>query len=283
MTQAFVGHPVGARSAQSATGAEDRIESAYRFLLGDLMPFGRRALIRLEHGGEDDSNEHYETVTYWYGLPAASLIRTDELAVGDARSERRHHYASPSASAPYEIRSRYEWGPDTLNGMEIYPASTDRGRSMSGQSEFTLQIAPHNLGVMLRRKLDYAFPNQRAEVFVADSGQPQAHWQSAGVWYLAGSNTTVFSFGGLQHGGHWGPEHELGPTDHLVQSSNRRFRDDEFLIPRALTQGRSALRLRIRFTPVSTPLFPGRAPPPLAWSEIRYSAYSYVLPDFHPQ
>ena len=50
---------------------EDKIESAYRFLLADLMPFGKNARIRLEHGGTDQSTEHYETVTYWYGLPSA--------------------------------------------------------------------------------------------------------------------------------------------------------------------------------------------------------------------
>jgi hypothetical protein len=280
MTLAFVGHPVGARSPDSAVSAEDRIESAYRFLLADLMPFGSSAVIRLEHGGENESSEHYETVTYWYGLPAASLIKTDELAVGDERSEARHHYVSADASEPYAITSRYEWGPDTQNGTEIYPATTDHGRTVRSQSEFTLRIAADNRGVMLRRKLDYALPNQRAEVYVADPAHLQSGWNNAGIWYLAGSSTTVFSFGGMHPGDPWGPDYELGPTDHLVQTSNRRFRDDEFLLPRRLTQGRSVIRVRIRFTPVTIPLFPGRALPPLGWSELRYSAYSYRLPDF---
>jgi hypothetical protein len=280
MTLAFVGHPVGAMSPESAVGPEDRIESAYRFLLADMMPFGSSALIRLEHGGENESTEHYESVTYWYGLPAASLIKTDELAVGNAQSETRHHYVSRDASEPYEITSRYEWGPDTLNGMEIYPATTDHGRSTTTESEFTLRIAPDNLGVMLRRKLDYAFPNQRAEVYVEDAVNPTSGWKSAGVWYLAGSNTTVFSFGGMHRGDRWGPDSELGATEHVVQTSNRRFRDDEFLLPRLLTRGHSTIRIRIRFTPVKIPLFPGRALPPLAWSEIRYAAYSFRLPDF---
>ena len=70
------------------------------------------------------SPEHYETVTYWYGLPAASLIKTDELRIGDASSEQQHGYSSPQASAPYEITSRYEWGPDTSNGAELYPAES---------------------------------------------------------------------------------------------------------------------------------------------------------------
>ena len=264
MTIPFAGHPLGVKSPQEAARAEDKLESAYRFLLADLMPFGKNARIQLEHGGVNESTQHYETVTYWYGLPAASLIQTDQLVVGDEASEREHRYSSPEASAPYEITSRYEWGPDTVKGQEIYPAETDRGRTTKTASEFTVKIDPRNLGVMLRRKLDYSFPNQRAEVFV--DGKP------AGVWYLAGSNTCVFSNPG---GGK-----ELGPTQHVVQTSNRRFRDDEFLLPRALTAGKAAIRVRVKFTPVEVPLYPGYPMAELAWSEMRYTAYSFVMPGF---
>jgi hypothetical protein len=60
-------------------------------------------------------------------------------------------------------------------------------------------------------------------------------------------------------------------TAQPAADSNRRFRDDEFLIPRDRTQGQSAIRVRVRFTPVKRPLFPGHPPPELAWSEIRYT------------
>ena len=60
---------------------------------------------------------------------------------------------------------------------------------------------------------------------------------------------------------------------------DRRFRDDEFLLPRALTEGCSAIRIRVQFTPVKRPLFPGRPVAELAWSEIRYSAYCFVMPE----
>ena len=385
MTLAFAGHPVGARSPSEALSPEDKIESAYRFLLADLMPFGKNALIRLEHGGEDDSGEHYETVTYWYGLPAASLIKTDDLAVGDAHSEARHHYLSAEASKPYALTSRYEWGPDHLRGIEIYPASTDRGRTTRTESAFTLKIDPRNVGVMLRRKLDYAYANQRAEVYIRDARDRSAEWKLAGIWYTAGCNTAVGSNGGtgtrsrlfdalrkqldradsfrtrtenkgdspdatdfLQYADTLGAtmartrawpavdqlvtlhehtrsfidaakgdrrrllsrglidyansldadlnafltagyqpksnssveSHELGPTEHIVITSNRRFRDDEFLVPRALTQGRSAIRIRVKFTPVSIPLFPGHPFPESSWSEMHYAAYSVVMPEF---
>ncbi len=273
MTLPFAGHPVGARNELEARNDEDKIESAYRFLLADLMPFGRNAVIRLEHGGENQSAEHYRAVTYWYGLPGASLVKSDELQLGDPQSEAAHQYHSPEASAPYEIASRYEWGVDTLDGKEIYPAHTDRGRKTTGASEFTLQLEPKNFGVLLRRKLDYQFPNQRAEVFVAEAGRATSKWRPAGVWYLAGANTCVYS----------NPKAELGATEHHVQTSNRRFRDDEFLIPRRLTEGKRAIRVRVEFTPVRQPLFPGYPVPELAWSEIKYTAYCFVLPQFGGQ
>jgi hypothetical protein len=261
MTLPFVGHPVGAHSPQDAKDDLDKIESAYRFLLADLMPFGKNALIRLEHGGRDESTEHYQTVAYWYGAPCATLVKTDELKVGVPASEAAHNYVSPEASTPYEITSRYEWGVDS------FPAHTDYGRKTVGSSEFTLKLNTRNIGVLLRRKLDYAFPNQRAEVFVADK---RGAWISAGLWYLAGANTCVYS----------NPKDELGSTEHNVQTSNRRFRDDEFLVPRNLTEGQSAIRIRVKFTPVRIPLFPGHPLAELAWSEIRYDAYCFMLPDW---
>jgi hypothetical protein len=298
MTLPFAGHPVGARNIAEAKNDEDKIQSAYRFLLADLMPFGKNAVIRLEHGGQNESTEHYQAVTYWYGAPAASLVKTDELKVGDPASEQAHRYASPDASEPYEITSRYEWGVDTLapnktviagsaktsvasdpsiskekpGSLIIYPEQTDHGRTTKGTTQFRLKIKGENLGVLLRRKLDYSFPNQRAEVFVADGANEDSKqkWERAGIWYLAGSNTCIYS----------NPPDELGATEHIVQTSNRRFRDDEFLLPLKLTKGRSSIYVKITFIPVMTPLFPGYPLASLAWSEIRYDAYCFVMPEW---
>src|SRR5205814_1253968 len=120
------------------------IESAYRFLLSDLMPFGKNALIRLEHGGTNDSNEHYETLAYWYGSPAASLVKTDTLDVSNGTSRKQHSYESPTKVA-YKIASHYEQG----------PVHSEIALLSRGSSEFKLQLTPDNLGVLLRRKLDY--------------------------------------------------------------------------------------------------------------------------------
>ncbi len=151
MTLPLAGHPVGAVHATTAVNAEDLIESAYRFLVADAMPFGRNARIQLEHGGENDSTEHYRTVTYWYGRPGACLVPTDWLDVGDTADEARHGYASPEAPTIDTLTSRYELGPDTLrDGTPVYPERTDTGRHTRGTSEFTLAIDPDNRGVLLR-------------------------------------------------------------------------------------------------------------------------------------
>jgi D-arabinan exo alpha-(1,3)/(1,5)-arabinofuranosidase (non-reducing end) len=266
MTLPLVGHPVGARNPKVAVNDEDKIESAYRFLLADLMPFGKNALIRMEHGGTDGSTEHYETIAYWYGLPSPSLIETDRLQIGDLAEEHAHGYRSPQASAPYTLSSRYEWGVDTFNGKEVFPETQDTGRTTTTASEFHLHIRADNLGVLIRRKLDYSFPNQRAEVYIA--ANPKLGWKFAGIWYLAGSNSCVYSH----------PRSELGLAEHTVETSNRRFRDDEFLVPRILTHGKKAIWIRIKFTPVNRPLYPGYPLAQQAWSEIRYTAYSFVVP-----
>jgi hypothetical protein len=278
MSLPFAGHPVGPLppcqhspsnadcGSKNRSNPDSQIESAYRFLLGDLMPFGRRAIIRMEHGGLNESTEHYETVAYWYGLPSPSLVKTDRLAIGNQSEETSHHYNSPDATAPYTIESRYEWGVDHFDHKVIYPPQQATGRTTKGTSQFELRLRADNLGVLLRRKLDYYFPNQRARVFVADS--PNARWKYAGIWYLAGSNTVVYS----------NPSAELAKSEHIVERSNRRFRDDEFLIARDLTRGKKKIWVRIQSAPVNKPLYPRQPPGDQAWSEIEYTAYCFVLP-----
>jgi hypothetical protein len=274
MTLPLAGHPVGVREAKDAKNSEQLIQSAYRFLLADLMPFGDRAVIRFEHGGENQSTEHYRSVAYWYGLPSPSLVLTDQLDVGDPASERLHRYVSPQGSEPYELTSRYEWGIDHLaDGAEVYPAHAETFRKTTGATEFELNLRPDNQGVLLRRTLDYGFANQRAKVFVSQAGQGNRQWTPAGVWYTAGSNTSYYSNPDAKHGG------ELGRSNPVVQTSNRRFRDDEFLLPRNLTRGRSRIAVKVEFTPGATPLLPDRPIGEQAWTESRYQAYCWKLPD----
>ena len=290
MTLPFAGHPCGAIKKEAAKDERDLIESAYRFLLADLMPFGKRAVIKFEHGGENLSTEHYECVSYWYGLPKPSLIKTDELDVGNRASEQSHAYYSPDASKVETISSRYEWGIDVypkvtwgvnkkeipgyanLEGKEIYPEEVMDGRYTRGNSEFTVKIEPDNQGVLLRRTLDYSFPNQTAEVFVSDEAGAKKHqWKRVGIWYLAGANTCLYS----------NPRGELDSRFLKSQTSNRQLRDDEFMIPARLTNGKNKLRVKVHFIPNNQEVFPGTPfPNQSAWSELAYQVYSYVIPQF---
>lgn len=271
----FVGHPIGVPPPDGKPkNSEDKIRSFYRFLLSDLMPFGKNARIALEHGSVNDSTQHYEAVTYWYGVRSPSLVKTDELDIGSTESEQAHLYVSPDASDVYNIESRYEWGMHELAGKEVFPTHKEMGRVTTTTSEFVMRLDPGNYGVMLRRKMDFAWPNQRAEIFIADAGSTATattgtlDWKLAGIWYTAGSDTYLYSY----------PPGELDKSKHIVMSSERRFRDDEFLVPRDLTAGRSAIHVRVKFSPVKRPLLKGYPDKEMAWSEIRYSAYCFVMP-----
>ncbi|NLE38227.1 MAG: DUF2961 domain-containing protein [Pirellulaceae bacterium] len=297
MTLPLYGHPVGAPRKAAAKNKKDLIQSGYRFLWADVMPFGRRARITFEQG-DMFTREHYEAVAYWYGLPAPSLVKTDSLDVGDPAGEKAHRYHSPSASDVETITSRWDGAgmdvfPATFHGVniaekyprykdrigtKIYPEETEQGRFTRGTSEFTVKLDPNNVGAMLRRVLDYSFPNQTAKVFVADASSgtaaDTAQWEEAGVWYLAGATTHLYSWPRGKYG-------ELAKRVYDVQESTRRFRDDEFLIPARLTKGRSAIRVRIAFVRNDQTLYSGYPyPKESAWSELRYDVFSFIVPCF---
>ena len=260
-TLPLAGHPVGAPTPADAASAEDEINSAYRYLLADAMPFGQNARIQFEHGGADDAPEHYRSVTYWYGLPDACLTLADSFHVGDVADETAHGWSAVGASDPASLTSEYELG------IDASPATTDTGRTVQGSSTFRIVLPASNLGVLLRRKLDYAIPNQRAEVSIADD-RDDAPFVRAGTWYLAGSTTWLNS----------DTPDETGAGSDLPVTSPRRWRDDEFLVPRALTAGRSAVRVRLGVVPSTVPLMPGLPPPETGWSAFRYWAYAYKMP-----
>ena len=77
------------------------------------------------------------------------------------------------------------------------------------------------------------------------------------------------------------PDGELGLRILKVQTSNRRLRDDEFMIPAKLTEGNDQIRLKIRFIDNVQQLAPGIPfPNQSAWSELGYQVYSIVIPSF---
>ena len=168
------------------------------------MPFGKNARIRLEHGGDNESTEHYETVTYWYGLPGAVAVKTDELDVGDAASEQRPRLRLARRVGAVRDRRRATSGASTRSdldhrllgeGREVYPAHTDTGRHTTRHVRVHAEARPATTSACCSAASSITrFPNQRAEVFVAaDADAATPDWKPAGVWYLAGSNTCVYS------------------------------------------------------------------------------------------
>jgi hypothetical protein len=261
VTLPFAGHPTGAPDAASVKDPEDATESAYRFLLGDAMPFGLRARIQLEHGGLDDSVEHYRSVAFWYGAPHACLALADELAIGDPASEAQHGYVVHDGDPPVSVTSAYELG-------VVAPEETHLVRTIRGGSEMVVTIPPDNAGLLLRRRLDLDVADQRAEVYVGDADDPSAPPARAGTWLTAGSRRVLFA----------NAPTETGDTPGVIETSNRRFRDDEFLIGPQLTRGHR--RLRIRFDVTSSPhaLRPGEPAPPPAWTESHVWTYAWSAP-----
>lgn len=247
MTLAFGGHPVGATSAAVAKNAEDEIHSAYRVLLGDAMPFGHRALIQLEHGAQNDSVEHYRSVAFWYGQPGNCLTQSDELDIGDLFSESSHLFRADGSSPVQSLTSSYELG-------TISVPVTDTGRLITRSQDMHLAISPDNVGVMLRRRLDYAVPDQTAIVWLVDDATGAQ--TRVGTWYLAGSTAVVYADSPT----------ERGNVNEAIVTSPNRWRDDEFLLPRKLTAGRSSLHLHIEVAS------------PSGWSAFRYTSWSYTRP-----
>lgn len=275
MTLPLAGHPVGTKTKDAASEL-DLLNSAYRFLIADIFPFGRRAVIGLEHGGVNQSAEHYSGVVYWYGIDSPALILTDELNVCDEKDIERHDYRSPDTGKPYTLVSRYEWGPDHHHKKEesaqmYFPAEEDQVRITKGVSQFKVRLDANNLGVMLRRKFDYLYPNQCARVWVRPADKPDTEWQYVGQWYTAGSNTCVHSYPYA--------DGELGKTQHNIITSNRRWREEEFLVPRHLTEGVERLEVKLQHVPNTRELFPGKDfDSESAWSEARYWVYCYRMP-----
>ncbi len=287
MSLPLAGHPIG-KFREKARNEKDLINSAYRFLIADYFPFGKRALITIENGQVNSMQEPCSGVTYWYGINKASLILTDELNVCHPIDRERHNYSSPHAEPCYAFLSRFEIGPDTDPDSPVNPhhrkddfyssrayhlPQEDSVHATTGTTQFTVKLVENNHGVLLRRKLDYTYPNQEARVYVREKGKEK--WNYVGNWYTAGSKTHVFS----RPEGKSYTEAELGPTEHVVLESRHAWKEDEFSIAAAYTRGIEQMEIKLEFVPNEIELHPGYPfPAPSRWSESRYKVYSWILP-----
>src|SRR5579884_1721337 len=113
----------------------------------------------------------------------------------------------------------------TFEGDEDRVQITRSGRAHQSQSSFVVTIPPYNQGLILRRMFDYSIGDQKARVMVDD--------EPVGIWFTAGSN----------------PFHQ--------------WREDDFLIPKVFTHGKTQVTVTIQFISST-----------LDWNEFQYSVYS---------
>lgn len=155
-----------------------------------------------------------------------------------------YYYAQPSprleltdelaiGDAASEAAHAYTVDAPTFEGERTYSFEgedssdvTISGKAHRSTSSFELAIAPDNEGVLLRRVLDQHIGRQRARVFVDG--------ELAGEFYTPGANP------------------------------NHAWKEDEKMLPAALTSGKTKIAIRIEFVSSDSD-----------WNEFGYRAFSY--------
>jgi hypothetical protein len=189
----------------------------YRFHYSDVIPFYKRGVFGIEHGGTNDHSSDYYSVAYYYVKSIQTAIPTDTLELGDSTSMANHSYTAHSSATTAGKTYYFEGDFDTSPVSSI-------GYYHQESSDFTLNIDPENEGVRLLRLFDYSEENQSADIYVDDS--------LVGTWYSAGSN------------------------------EYKKWREEFFLIPKSLTNGKSQITIHI-----------DASNSPSLWSEFRYVGY----------
>ncbi len=162
----------GAPLVQIAT---ERRVAAYRFFMGDLIPFANQIRISAEHGNRNTARLTYNSVVYSYRKPELTLMLTDEMDVGDPASEAEHNYTVQGAQSP---QSHYYAYPGVYDEQYF----TDQGRLHFGISTFTVNIHPDNSGVRLVRRRDASVFPQIAVVRV--NGDSLGYWRDPDYNYI---------------------------------------------------------------------------------------------------
>jgi hypothetical protein len=219
-------------SINNPPGSDIDGSSLYRFLIADSIPFNRHLIIRWEHGGADESTHPYRALMLWYGMPSVTAQKTDEIQTADAGSLSSHAYQA-SGEQVYTLSAAYQY---TVSS----PLLAMSGTRLTGSATFRLALAPHNIGVFLRRTFDDCIANQRANVYV------NGHF--VGTWYDAGASAPAG-----------------------IDGHPRCWRDEDFPLPASLTAGKSSITIKIAFVPTSDPQ-------DSAWTAFRYQLYSFVMP-----
>lgn len=236
-------HPIfGAMDANGGSG------TVYRFFIPDLYCF--HSSVKHGHqvygphtpvGGEGMYQiGDEESVTFFYGRNAPSLVLSDELDLGNQESLREHAYQSvnllPKAKdAPgYSLLGGFWYAGELNNVLFNTPPIQNGGITFNGHSQFRVNIDPANQGVRIRRRMDKSDNRQTANVYVDGALVGERPWYS---------------------------------VDYDETFRNIRWQDTDFEIPRRYTAGKSSILLRIEYVHGEN----------LRWNEYRYWIFS-ILP-----
>ncbi|WP_394828584.1 DUF2961 domain-containing protein [Pendulispora albinea] len=220
----------GTKAPFLAPLVQDKFESSGGFISYLPMPFAEALRVTIS-GGDRDPYYNFDYHLFEASQPVTSFTGNEDSSAARALWSRSG--SDPKAPAPGTVTETATFdlgageartlldidGPRQITrlGASIagvvpvpYPGSyQDAGRAHKGASTFTVKLDPANDGVVLQRRLDLHVPNQVADVYIDGT--------LAGTWSDRGEDQTT------------------------------SWRDNFFQVPRALTQGKSAIDVRVRF------------------------------------
>ena len=226
----------------------------FRFHLTDLVPYYRSFRFALEHGPEGNLPTDYSGTAFYYQVDTPALEFTDQLTIGDLRSEQSHAYFPSKISwkgcrdLPFEgdrqivFTNAYKADLKGATHESLSETVHACGQRVRGAIEFTVSVPAANQGLELRRMLDYASADiagqemdKRPRLLIAprEAAQVFVDGQKVGEWYAP-------------------PRH-----------ARLAWLEDEFEVPGKFTAGKRKVRIRLEVMPGTS------------WSAFQYRAYSY--------
>lgn len=153
-------------------GLPDNPWSMLRLCSGDWYPFRSELVFGIEAGEYNNQYLRHSGVLFYYGVDEPGMKLTDELDIGDKRSEGVHQYKSSGSRGYYTLESYYE-------GREDTKTVRDTGHETEGWSEFIAAVDPNNKGVRLRRRADQMTGRHKARVYVDGTLVAERSWYYA--------------------------------------------------------------------------------------------------------
>lgn len=153
-------------------GLPDNPWSMVRLCGGDWYPFRSELVFGIESGEFNNQYIRHSGVLFYYGLDEEGMTLTDEVDIGNKKSEGIHRYRTTGSKGYYELETCYEGNEDTR-------LIRDTGHETEGWSEFIVSIAPDNNGVLLRRRSDQMTGRQKANVYVDGALVRERSWYYA--------------------------------------------------------------------------------------------------------